>query len=321
MTIGIQLAAQYSPKIYDSDSLIKSAQVYGIKSLERTIFPLHLTDLVLIDSSYATKIIELEFKTGLWDKHIYNNNVTVSNNPDLTLELADKFGNKEAAKKLFEYYCDLPKCSKSDTIYYPFWSLDDYFKVLIRFYPTKLSQKLKEDFNDWSKIAQNSPKKRYPTIEEMQKISFEESMKFKTCDLIIDCNYILLQIAGALNYLKVPGFDNDFLEKLKLNQTYPFASKYSFPDPNLNASTKHFIRSKTIENSSEIKDFKKDYRKLEKIILDNFEKCCESRIYQIVEKGYKAHVTVHRNNGYDFYAVTQEPNNKLVIDLINFIIY
>lgn len=318
--IGIRLVAHSdsnynSLKIYDSDSLIKIAQGQGINALKKIIDPI---DLVYVDSSSATPIMDLEFTTGLWGKHYDNNNVTIYYTPDLTLELADKFANKIAAKKLFEYYCKLPKVSRSDTIYNIYGNLDDYLKVLIKFNSVQLIQKLKEDFNEWSKIAQNSPKKRYQTIEEMKKTSFEESMKFKTSDLIIDCNYLLLQIAGALNYLKVQGFDKALLEKLKTNQTFPFASRYSFPVPSLSASKA--IRSKTIENSSNIKDLKKDYKKLETIILNNFEDCCGSRIYEIIEKGPKAHVTMARNNGSDFYTVTLEPNNKIVIDLISFII-
>lgn len=322
LSIGIRLVAQsdLNPKglnIYNADSLIKIAQVKGIDALKKIIDPI---DLVYVDTSYASSIIDFEFKTGLWGKHYDNNKVTTYNSPDLTIKLADDFGNKKAGKKLFEYYCNLPKFSKSDTIYSIYGNLDNCLKVLVKFYSPQLVQKLKEDFNEWSKIARNSPKKKYQTIEEMRKMSFEESMKFKTSDLTIDCNYILLKIAGALNYLKVQGFDNKLLEKLKTNQSFPLASRYSFPSPINNSPDKNLNRSKTIQNNTKIKDFRKDYKKLEKIILSNFEDCCGSRIYEIIEKGPKAYVTMARNNGSDYYTVTLEPNNKIVIDLISFII-
>jgi hypothetical protein len=252
--------------------------------------------------------------------HYDNVDVTIYYTPDLTLKLADQFDNKFAARKLFEYYCKLPKFSRSDTIYNIYGNLDDYLKVLIKFNSKELIQKLKQDFSDWSKIAQNSPPKRYQSIEEMQKMTFEESMKFKISDLTVDCNYILLQIAGALNYLKIKGFDNSLIEALKLSQTYPFASDYSFPKPNTTASNKNHIKSKVISNSLNITDLTKDYQKLETLILKYFENCCGSKMYELIINGSKAYVTMDRNNGYDYYLVTLEPKNKIKIDLISFII-
>jgi hypothetical protein len=110
------------------------------------------------------------------------------------------------------------------------------------------------------------------------------------------------------------------IEKLKTKQTYPFANKYSFPKPIIFDSKANNNSSKTIQNSAVIRDFRKDYKKLEKLIFDNFENCCDSKVCEIIEKGSKAYVSVSRNNGYDFYIISLNPNNTIIIDLISSLI-
>ena len=304
-------------KIYNADELINTAKTKGFKELKKAISPI---DLVYVDSTCASILIDLEFRSGFSSKHYDNNKIITYELPELTLDLADNFNNTKAGKKLFDYYCSIPKHCKSDTIYYIYNNLDDYLKVLVKFSSPRLIERLRQDYNTWTKLAQKSPKKSYPTIEEMRKTSFEESMKFKTSDLYVDCNFIALQIAGALNYLKVKGFDNSLIEKLKVTQTYPFSNRYSFPKPIIFDSKANYNSSKTIQNSGGIGDFKKDYKKVEKLIFDNFENCCDSKIYEIIEKGSKAYISVSRNNGYDFYTVRLNKDNSVIIDKISSII-
>lgn len=304
-------------KIYNAGDLINIAKTKGFKELKKTISPI---DIVYVDSTYAPTLIDLEFKAGFWNKDWDNNKIITHELPELTLELADNFNNIKAGKKLFDYYCSIPKHSKADTIYFIYNNLDDYLKVLVKFSSPQLIERLKQDYYDWTKLAQNSPKKSYQTIEEMRKTSFEESMKFKTSDLYVDCNFVALQIAGALDYLKVKGFDDMLIEKLKTKQSYPFASSYSFPKPNNIDSKTDNLTSKTIQNKTSISDFKKDFKKIERVIFDNFENCCDSKIYEIIEKDSKAYISVLRNNGYDFYKVGLNVNNTIVINLISSII-
>lgn len=318
----IQLTAQpYTSsnvvKIYSANDLINIAKTKGFKELKKSINPI---DLIYVDSTYASILIELEFKSGFSSKHNDNNKIITFELPDLTIDLADNFSNAKAGKKLFEYYCSIPKHCKTDTIYYIYNNLDDYLKVLVKFSSPRLIERLKQDYNTWTMLAQKSPTKSYPTIEEMRKTSFEESMKFKSSDLYVDCNFIALQIAGALNYLKVNGFDNTLIEKLKTTQTYPFANRYSFPKPIIIDSKSNYNSGKTIENSTGIRDFRKDYKKVEKLIFDNFENCCDSKIYEIIENGSRAYISVSRINGYDFYTIRLNNDNSVIIDKISSII-
>ena len=311
----IQLDAQpfASLKIYNAEDLINIGKSKGFKELKNTIYPL---DLVYLDSSYASTIIDLEFNDGFYSKHVYNNKIITYELPELTLELADNFNNTKAGIKLFDYYCSIPKHSKCDTIYYIYNRLDSYLKVLVKFSSPQLISKLKHDYYEWTKLAQKSPKKSYPTIENMRKTSFVESMKFKTSELYVDCNFIALHLAGALNYLKVKGFDDILIEKLKTKQSNPFAPRYSFPKPFIIDSKKDNYSSKTIQNKTSISDFRKDIKKIEKVIFDNFENCCDSKIDEIIFKGPKAYISVSRSNGDDYYIISLKANNTVVIDLI-----
>jgi hypothetical protein len=103
-------------------------------------------------------------------------------------------------------------------------------------------------------------------------------------------------------------------------KSLPRSHRYSFPIPLVFDSKANYNTSKTIQNLTGIEDFRKDYKKVEKLILDNFENCCDSKIYQIIEKGSKAYVSVSRNNGYDFYTVKLNSDNEIVINLVSSII-
>lgn len=321
MCIMIRLAAQPfalpdALKIYNADELMKIAKNKGIQELEKSIDPINL---VYLDSSYAQTIIDLEFKTKFLDKHPYNNKVVTYELPKLTIKLAEQFNIINAQKKLFEYYCNIPKFIKSDTIYYIYNHLDDFLKELVKINSPRLIARLKHDYNIWCELARKSPKKIYPTIEEMRKIPFKESHQFKPSDLLVDCNYISLQIAGALNYLKIKAFDDSLIEKLKAKQSNPFARKYEFPKPYFIESKRSDL-SKTIQNVTSISNFRKDFKKVEKLILDNYENCCDSRICEILYKGPRACVTILRNNGSDFYTVELNTDKTILIDFIGSLI-
>ena len=318
LCITLQLAAQPFAKtdvinIYNADMLMNIAKTKGIHELEKIVNPV---DLIYLDSNYASTIINLEFKSSFFGKHYENKKVIIYSLPELTMNIAENFNNAMAAKKLFSYYCGIPKFVKSDTIYNIYHNLDDYLKIMVNYPTSSLIKRLKLDDNDWTKLGKKSPKKIYPTIEEIPKTPFEKSIKFKTNDLYVDCNYVALQIASALNYLNVKEFDNSLLKSLKTKQSHPFASRYSFPKPTSFNSKSNSYKGKTIINSTSISNFKKDYKKIERLISGNFEYCCGSKIYKIIEKDLKARVYQSRNNGIDNYLICLRPGNMIKVDLI-----
>ena len=320
----INLFAQpyvYAPadalKVYNAIELISIGKNKGMHELEKKVEPI---DLAYLDISYAPALIDIEFKTGFLGKLHDNNKVYTYETPKTTMELADKFDDKKAGAKLFEYYCKLPKFIKSDTIYYIYNNLDNYLKLLIKFKSPRMIERLKKDYYDWSILAKKAPKKIYPTLEEMRKTSFEESLKFKPSDLYVDCNFIALQIASALNSLKVTGFDDSLIEKLKTQQSWPYASTYSFPKTFNFTSNPNNNWTKIIKNKTSISNFNTDLKKIEKVLIDNFDYCCKSKIYEIIEEGLKAYISVTRNNGYDFYRFEIRKDETIKIDLISSII-
>jgi len=303
----------YGLNIYNAAELISIGKNKGIHELEKLIQPI---DLVYLDKSYASDIIDIEFKTNFLGKLNDNNKVYTFDTPETTRKLADQFNDKKAGAKLFEYYCKLPKFIKSDTIYYIYNNLDDYLKLLVKFKSPQLIERLKNDYYEWSMLAEKAPKKVYPTLEERQKISFEESMKFKQTDLYVYCNFLALQIAGALNSLKIVGFDDSLIDKLKTKQSWPWANRYSFPKT-INFGTMPNVDStKTVLNKTYISNFRTDIKKIEKILADNFDYCCDSKIYEIIENGYKAYISASRSNGFDYYIVEIRKDKTIKVEFI-----
>ncbi|MBK8805356.1 MAG: hypothetical protein IPO21_01375 [Bacteroidales bacterium] len=321
--VVIQIEAQpYVPSevvnIHNVEDILYIAKTNGFKELEKSISPINI---IHVDSTYAPILIDLEFESEFWNRCIDKKEIITYELPEFSLELAYNFNNLTAGERLFDYYCTIPKHCKADTIYYIYNNLDDFLKVLVKYSSPQLIERLKQDYIEWTKLAENSPKKIYPSIEEIGKTSFEESMKFKANDLYVDCNFLVLQIAAALNFLEVEGFDNTLIAKLKTMQTYPFAYKYSFPKPIILDTKAKSISCKTVLNSTQIVDFGKDYEKVEKLIFDNIENCWESRVSEIIENGSKAYVSLSRNNGSDFYTLQLNSDNTIVINLISSIIY
>jgi len=303
-------------QILDAEKIIAEAPKIGLKNLEKITYP---TTLIYLNSSFSSTLIELEFNTDFLEKHYSNENVYFYNLPKYTFELADEHNNEEALEKLFEYYIKIPKFAKSDTIYAIYNNLNNFLKVLVKSNNPNLIKRLSEDYRKWSDLAKVSKPKSYKSIEEYRNMSFEESMKFREEDLYVDCSYIALQLAGALNYLKVKGFDNELLEVLKKQQTYPFASNYKFQILNF-APTQTNEHVKVVPNTDRITDFKKDYQKVEKFLFKNVENCCEAIITKIIYNKSRAYIYVSRNNGSDDYLLKLNTDNTITIEFISMII-
>ena len=295
-------------RIFDAEKLILDASATGLKKLEKSVNPIKLTYL---DPSFSSTLIDLEFKEGFLKKHHSNKNVSVYTLPEYTIELAEN-NHTKALEKLYEYYVKLPKFIKSDTIYSIYNNLDDFLKILVKLNNPKLQKRLLQDYKEWIALSKVSTPKSYPTIEEYRNRTFKEALKFKEADLYVDCSYLALQLAGALNYLKVKGFDKELLENLEQQQTYPYAKDYSFQVFNFHSAR---LNTKSVSNTESIKDFK-DAQKLESFLSKNTEYCCESKIVEIIYTKSKAYIDVLRNNGSDGYLLKLNQNDTITIELI-----
>jgi hypothetical protein len=302
-------------KIYNVDQLLNLAKTSGFDKLKEITNPLYL---YYVDSASKDKLIDLEFASGLWGRNVENRKITYYNIPEIAVEFAKIYNDKKAAKKLLDYYCALPKYIKSDTIYTIYNDLDDYLSVLVKYKSPMLVERLKRDYYDWKILAGKAPKKKYPTKEELYQKSISEILKFNPSELYVDCNYILLQIAGALNYLKIKEFDLSLMENLKKKQSNPYYFNYSFPTPYRADSRNNDVPSKTIKNTYAIKNFKGDLKKIEKIICDSFGDGCQSESMEIIEKGSVACILISRRTGYTLYLVCLKSNNTIEIKLVEF---
>lgn len=301
-------------KIYNATELLNVGKKKGIHEIENIVSPI---DLVYLNPQYGSAIIDIEFKTGFLKKHHSEKNIYTYGIPTNTMEVADMYGDIKAGAKLFEYYCKLPKYIKSDTIRSIYNNLDDFLKLLVKYKSPKLIERLKKDYYEWSNHAKKAPKKSYQSVEEMMNTTFEESMKFKPSDLYVDCNFMALQIAGALNSLQVIGFDDKLLEKLKKEQSWPFAKSYSFPKTFNNNSTLSVNSAKSFENVTAIKSFRNDIKKLYELLVQNEYISSDSDIYRVIEDGSKACVYVTWADGYGVFRVELTEKNKVRVVLIS----
>lgn len=301
-------------KIYNATELLNIGKKKGIHEIEKIVQPI---DLVFLNPLYGSTIIDIEFKTGFIEKLQNQKNIYTYGIPKNTMEVADNFSNQKAGAKLFEYYCRLPKFIKSDTIYTVYDNLEDYLKLLIKYRSPKLIEKLKSDYYQWNKLAKKAPKKVYPTFEEMKKTSFEELSKFKPSDLYVDCNFLGLQIAGALNSLKVTGFDYALLEKLKTKQSWSYARDYTFPKTYNFESPPNYNPNKTIQNTVGINSFRTDIHKVYELLVKSGNISWESKIDRVIEDGTKAYISTSRSNGYDFFRIELMEKKRIKIDLIS----
>ncbi|MDD4993603.1 MAG: hypothetical protein PHR83_15360 [Paludibacter sp.] len=301
--------------IYNATDLITLGKTKGLNELEKKVYP---TDLVYLDSKYLSSIINIEFKAGFLEKWNDKSNVYIYRTPKYTEELADEFNSKKAGTKLFEYYSNIPKLIKSDTIYDIYGNFDSYLKLLLKFKSKNLITKLEKDYYEWTMLSRNAPKKIYPNHTEWQNATHEDSLRFLTYETYVDCRFIAFQLACALNKLKVKGFENSVIDSLKTKQTWPYMDSYSFPEDFIfkTPPNEKSRWSKIVPNKTSIMSFRKDIKKITEVLRQNFEWCCESRISKIIEDGTRAYVKVSRNNGFDNYLIRLTEDNKIKINLI-----
>lgn len=304
--------------IYSADELIDQIKSTGRLDILSPI------DFVYLDSLHLKNMVDAEFRHGFWRKDHDNPKIVVYEIPELTLELAEVFRDNDASKRLYNYYLRIPKMIKSDTVYNVYKDLDGFLKVLVMYKHPNFIEKLKRDYWEWMRLAEKAPPKSYPpapkrnqdgsysdSISWYKRVKLAKQAKFKPDYLYVDCYYMALQVAGALYYMKVKGFDDALMEQLIAKQTYTYAKKYSFPE-SIGFMPRR-PRRKTIDNATLISDFKTDYKKVEKLIQDNFENSSDSKLCAIVEKGSKAWLHFVRKNGSDNYIMYLNKNNNTVV--------
>ena len=317
---GINLQGQSSKvDILSEKKALRILESQGIDSLEKYTQPINL---VYLNETNSKTIIEKEFMKGFIMPHYDSLGIFVYNLPNYSIEIASTYKNMYAAQKIFEYYKSLPKHLKSDTIYNAYFDLDDLLSLLVFYNPKGLGETLESDYYEWEKLAQTTTPKKYKTIneyrQELTTKSFDERLKLKKEDLEVDCNYISFQIAEELNKLGHKDFNKDLLTQLKAKQTYTFIKNYKFPLFYNQNFGEHIF-----EDSDNVIDLETKYltldalvkepNKLEKLLYQKVENCCNSRLIEILrDDKQKAYVEFSRNNGSDAYIIKLE-NDKLLI--------
>jgi len=256
----------------------------------------------------------MEFKAGFVEKHSQSSEHFYYKTPFYTEYLAENFNDNHAGRKLFEYYRNLPKFVKSDTIYAMYGGdFDKCLAILINQNIKNLNNILKQDFYQWKKLSEKTSSKQYPTIEELRNRSFEESMKFNESDLHLDCSFLSFQLAYALNLLDEPMFDDKLVEELKAKQTWTFIDRYMFPKVPLRYYNRGFYRleiplKRTYKNINELVSSSS----FETFFIENVEDCCDPEITLIIhDNKLTGFVAISRNNGSDDYRI--KLNNKTLI--------
>ena len=297
----------YNPlyiKKLDARKIMSEASTIGLEKLKKIVNPMIL---VYLDSSFVSTLIELEFKSGFLSRSYPSGNVVYYHLPDYTFLLATEHNNKEAQEKLFEYYIQIPKFAESDTIYSIYNNLDKFLKVLVKSKNPNLRNRLLQDYKEWSELARISNLPGH--IERYRNMPLDEIKNFYA-----DCSYIALQLAGALNYLKVAGFDNELLENLKKQLPYhPRAAGFKFQvfDFAYNRTNDHI---KVVPNTELITNFDKDYHKIENFLFKHIDNCCEAKITSIIYDNLKAYIFVQRHYMYDDYLLKLNTDNTITIE-------
>ncbi|MEI6089732.1 MAG: hypothetical protein WCR42_04730 [bacterium] len=296
--LSLQLSAQpyiqkpFKLKVYNADDLIKIWENKGLEALKKSVYPI---DLVYLDKKYADKLIDIEFKSGFIERHPENNKYYIKNIPELTLEIANIFHNKKSYRKLFQYYCSVPKVFKSDTVYELYKYLDDYLGALVTHQSSSVVLRLVEDYNFWKNLIKTTPRIKYPKVKETpagSEIDLSILLKFDKSELYNDPRYISLQIAGALNYINIKGFDRKLLDYLKSIQTESYKRDYSFTEQS-NLGYEPFKPDyKTIKSKSPITSFKKDYKLIWKLIEKQGTYGKDSQIYELIFKRNLAYISI-----------------------------
>lgn len=305
-------------QVYSVDELMTIGSKYGISKLESYTSPINI---LYVDSTKSKEIIAMEFKSSFLEKHSQSPKHYYFKTPFYTEYLVEYFGDKYAVQKLFDYYKSIPKFIKSDTVYGMLNSVDKYLAMFVEYGVKGLESKLQQDFKEWSKLSDKSVPKKYPTIEEIRSRSFEESMKFKESDLYPDCNFISFKIANALNLLKVPEFDKQFLNELKAKQTWTFIDRYKFPEID-KRSYKTVLERKEITLSKSYQSIKElvTESSFETFFMKNTVDCCDANINVIIyDNKLTGFVGVDRNNGVEEFRIILN-NKTLIVETVMWII-
>lgn len=312
-TLILQLLLFFSPgaycqvtpyQVWTVEALLNIGKSKGIKQLESFTDPMNL---LYADSTISNQVIDIEFRSGWLEKHPDSTGIYWYNIPENTKTMAEKFYNRSAAVRLFNYYKHLPKFIHSDTIYITYNNLKDILSILVYYNPAGLKETLKHDFYEWQKLAGKAPVKKYTDFKTRRSMSFMESIKLRKSDLYPDCNFICFQLAYALKILNEPWFDDKLLAQLRINQTYPYIDRYKFPNlmmPGFFRYREHQKIVKLTEPCQTIAKMVTDSKGFEKILFQAIDHCCDFKIEKIIcGKNNTAYLETSQNNGGDGYRI------------------
>lgn len=294
------------PDIYNADELIKYGLKYGVAELCKLTDP---SVIILLDKSYADKLIKMEFKEGFVEKYYQRKNLYIKRIPELTLTIAHQFGINNAKKKIFEYYCSIPKGITSDTIYDLYHDLNKVLDILVIYQSSSVIKRLVDDYHVWRDLIKTTPK-----------IKYSKDGEIRNGNSYNDCRYITLQLAGALCYLNVKGFDQDLLNYLISIQSSPMAKYYSIPEPiwHIFDVTKYSKKMPiTKKSKSPITSFRKDYKLIWKLIEKGGEYGKDSEIEEFIFKGNLAYIRISGSAWYNDYLVKIINKNAIAVAMIS----
>ncbi|MCX6286403.1 MAG: hypothetical protein NTY96_04755 [Bacteroidetes bacterium] len=212
------------PSLLDADELVLLGDKNGLKAVERLINPMAL---LYLDTTYASHIVDWEFRQGFLHGHPDSIGYYVLELPRYTLDIASNTDNRHAASNLLRYYCSVPKVIKSDTVY---WIYDQLYRFLPVFicrkpYQTFLERKLRKDFEEWSRISTRTAPVKYPDPS----VEFDRLMNMKPLNNRPDSRYIALMLGLTLQQLKSPGFDEVKIKNLRRMQTCLNNKRFQLP--------------------------------------------------------------------------------------------
>lgn len=305
-----------SPKIWNVKEILEIWEEKGLSASNVNINPV---DLIYINSELSRKIIDLEFKSNFLSERSDSAGIYKYDLPVNTIKIAEDFKEPYAAKKIFDYYKNTPKYIKSDTIYYLYNGPGRILSILIHYEPKGLKERLKQDYHEWKKIAKKAPSKSYPTLEEWMSQDFSEKIKIKESDLLVDCNYILFQLAWALKKLGVKGFNNDLINRLKKKQTHFLIDSYEFPTffPGADYDKDYPQNVINLENNYDnISELVSNFELFKKVFFDGIETYCNGKITEIVHNNKNiAYLETSDKHGYNGYRIKLS-GNKLIVERI-----
>jgi len=297
--------AQSGYKVIDVDALLKSGEAKGISALENTVDPLLI---LYLDTLAGKKISDIEFKSGFLHKNPVEVSQYTYDVPKYTLDIAKYISDKYFDKLLMDYYQKLPRKIKADTMYVMYYDLEKYLLVLIKRKPSEMVNVLKKDFLFWSKFctptAKQEVKKKTPAADEE---AVADDGKVDAEETLNDTKMVALQIACALNRLKVPEFGDNFIKRFRLQLGGEHFQNYTFPqqikDANFNKPTEiiDFELEKPIEN---LKVFVSNQEAFMKLMGNFMESKPDQSLTEVLVKGNKVFFVVHLESSDEAYRLT-----------------